>query len=99
MPAMHWIRFVKPSRQDFQVPEGANLMQSLLAQKIPVASSCHGDGVCAKCKVRVMAQPTGLTPVHEQERILIVKNGLAAHERISCQAAVQGDVTIDTGYW
>lgn len=28
---------------------GANLMRTLLANDIPVASSCDGEGICHKC--------------------------------------------------
>jgi len=96
---MPWIRFAKPSRQDFEVEQGSNLMQSLLAKNIPVASSCKGDGICAKCKIRVLESPENLTPVQEREAILRERNSLKKEERISCQVCVLGDVKVDMGYW
>lgn len=33
------------------IPENISLMNFLLSQGIPIASSCKGEGVCSKCTV------------------------------------------------
>ena len=93
------IRFAKRNRTSIQVERGANLMKSLLAQDVPVASSCHGEGVCAKCRVLVIGGETKLSAIGELEQHLIEKNRLPQGVRVSCQVQVLGDVEIDTGYW
>ncbi len=96
---MPFVRFVKPQMKDFEVDLGANLMKSLLKQKIPVASSCLGDGVCAKCKIQILQGQQFLSQENSTEVFLKEKNSLPAHFRISCQTEVLGDITIDAGYW
>lgn len=94
------ILFAKKNHETIAVAEGANLMQSLLAENVPVASSCHGDGVCAKCRLMVMAKPEQVSPQTELEDALLSSHGLGQPWRISCQVKVlSGDVTVDASYW
>jgi ferredoxin, 2Fe-2S len=74
-------------------------MQALLAAGLPVASSCGGDGVCAKCRVEIIEGGGGLSPRTNLELSLSDRHQIPANERISCQATVEGDITVDTGYW
>jgi 2Fe-2S ferredoxin len=92
------ISFVK-NKPALIVANGANLMQSLLAAQIPVASSCHGDGVCCKCVVSVLKGLENLSKRNEIETQLAKRNSLEANRRVSCQTLVLGDIEIDTGYW
>ncbi len=74
-------------------------MEALLKAGLPVASSCHGDAVCGKCRVEVvegwdhLSQPVGV------EEIVNRRLKIKAPYRISCQAQVLGDILIDTTYW
>ncbi len=92
------VRFSKP-RPDLDVAPGANLMRALQEADIPVASSCGGDGVCAKCRLRILEGAENLSPESELERDLRERHGLEEDERISCQAQVLGDIRIDASYW
>jgi 2Fe-2S ferredoxin len=92
------INFRKP-RAPLTVPEGTNLMKALLAGGLPVASSCNGDGVCAKCRVEIVSGKENLSPQNDREAFLRERHGVPKSERISCQVTVSGDVTIDTSYW
>lgn len=74
-------------------------MQSLLDAGIPVASSCNGDGVCAKCKIAIIQGTENLSIENEVEIFLKQKFDMAKNFRISCQTQVNGDITIDTTYW
>ena len=78
---------------------GENLMAVLRRNKIPVASSCQGDGVCGKCKVQVYSNEKMLSPPNETEVFLCERDKLKSNERISCQTQVLKDVLIDTTYW
>ena len=93
------ISFTKKNRAPIQVAQGANLMKSLLDAGIPVASSCHSDGVCAKCRVQVTSGMNYLSGVNDIEKFLQEKYQLKSGLRISCQTEVNGDVEIDTTYW
>lgn len=95
---MPTIRFVK-AKPSIEVPPGANLMRSLLDAGLPVASTCGGDAVCAKCGIRIVEGVENLSPVNERELFLREQNGLRSGIRLSCQAEVWGDVTVDAGYW
>jgi 2Fe-2S ferredoxin len=92
------IRFVK-NIPAIEVVSGANLMQSLLAAGLPVASSCHGDGVCAKCRVEIVSGAENLSTIGPLEQTLHDRNRIPRGKRVSCQTQVLGDVTVDTAYW
>ncbi len=92
------ISFVK-SRPSFDVESGALLMPTLLAQGLPVASSCHGEGVCSKCRIKIVTGAENLSPETDLERTLRKRNRVDDGLRISCQTRVLGDVTADTDYW
>lgn len=62
---------------------------------VPLANSCGGVGVCARCRVRVVAgelsEPTSVE--------LRFGRGFAEGERMACQAVVTGECTVTTTYW
>ena len=95
---MPWIHFVKkiPS---LEVPEGANLMQALLQHGLPVASSCGGDGICAKCKMEIIKGEPHVSAEEDKEKILKERLRIPKKMRLSCQVRVYGDITVDTPYW
>lgn len=72
-------------------------MQVLLAAGIPVASSCHGDGVCAKCRLQITSGK--VSSPNETEKFLSERFQLKPETRISCQIQVLSDLTIDATYW
>lgn len=74
-------------------------MEHLLAAGRPVASSCRGDGICGKCRVNVLEGKENLSPIEPLERLAHERLKLPQGVRLSCQARVRGDVTIDTSYW
>jgi 2Fe-2S ferredoxin len=95
---MPTIRFVK-NRPSIDVQEGANLMRSLLDAHLPVASSCHGDGICGRCRILVVEGADNLSPVNAAEEILRDRLKIPAGVRISCQTQIFGDIVVDTTYW
>ena len=95
MPA---IGFTK-NRPAIVVEDGTNLMQALLKNGVPVASSCGGEGVCAKCRIEIMNGRTSLSAETELEIYLRERHGLGKAERIACQVSIHGDVTVDAPYW
>lgn len=89
----------KKSFPAVEVAAGANLMSALLKAGRPVASSCNGDGVCAKCRVEVTAGAENLSAPNRTELFLRERENLPAGLRISCQTKVLADVEVDTSYW
>ena len=74
-------------------------MQALLDASIPVASSCKGDGVCAKCRIDIIEGQKNLSTENERELFLRERHAVPKSQRISCQTEVLGDITIDASYW
>lgn len=79
--------------------QNKSLMTLLLEAKRPVASSCKGDGICSKCRIRVIQGQENLTPQTDLEIKTKMKNKVDETERLSCQVHLLGDITIDTNYW
>lgn len=92
------IRFVK-DRPEITVESGAFLMKSLLDAGLPVASSCHGDGVCAKCRIVIVEGSENLSKINPVEQMLRDRLKIAREVRISCQTQVLGDIRVDASYW
>jgi ferredoxin, 2Fe-2S len=93
------ISFAKKNRSDISCQVGDNLMKTLLKFDVPVASSCGGDGVCAKCRIKIVIGKENLSQPSELELRLLSKSFGNDEDRISCQTQVIGDITIDAGYW
>ena len=74
-------------------------MKALLAAGLPVASSCQGDGICAKCRIQIVEGAENLSPVNPREQILRDRLRIPREYRISCQTLVLGDIKIDASYW
>lgn len=74
-------------------------MQALLSAGLPVASSCRGDGVCAKCRIEIIEGKENLTPEGDRESFLRERHDIPRAERVSCQVQVLGDLLVDTSYW
>lgn len=96
--SMPVIRFSK-NHPPIEVSLGANLMESLLEAGLPVASSCHGDGICARCRIEIVNGWENLSPINETESILRSRHRIQKPLRISCQTEVLGDITVDASYW
>lgn len=95
---MPTISFSK-SHSPITVEIGENLLQALLQRGIPVASSCYGDGVCGRCKLRIISGGENLSPRNQIEEILQDRLRLEKDMRVSCQIVVQSDLTLDADYW
>ncbi len=95
MARIHFAR----NRAPIDVADGVNLMQALLSAEIPVASSCRGEGICQKCRLKVTKNMQNLSIENDREVSLRLQHGIPLDERVSCQITVLGDITIDAPYW
>lgn len=93
------IRLLKNPDKVIEVPAGTNLMTALIDAGQPVASSCAGEGVCAKCRMQVHDGMENLNRPNELEEFLAERYELKKGVRISCQCEVQGDVIVHATYW
>lgn len=65
----------------------------------PIGNSCGAVGVCARCRVVVLAGADSLSLPTDIERKVAAQRGLHDAERLACQAVVRGDCAVTTGYW
>jgi 2Fe-2S ferredoxin len=79
------------------VESGVNLMNALLDAGLPVASSCHGEGVCSMCRVKI-DEGTANAPENFEVDCL-KRNKAEPNERLSCQIIVTNNLTLSTKYW
>ncbi|MCB0366499.1 MAG: (2Fe-2S)-binding protein [Bdellovibrionaceae bacterium] len=89
------------ARSQFKITSQAKatLMESLLSAGRPVASSCGGEGVCGRCRVQVVSGSENLSAETMVETRRKNELAIPAGERLSCQAYVLGDVSVDAPYW
>lgn len=88
-----------PSGRTFAVLAGSSLLRAARRARVPIASSCRGEGVCKACRVRILRGADNLSPQSEVERAAAVDADLDPDERLACLARVLGPVVITTSYW
>ncbi len=91
MPLIH----IPQKNKILTVNAGKNLMDALIESGLPVASSCHGEGICSKCFMSV--SPSGIQT--EIEIKTLSRNNLDLSKRLCCQVFVTADMTVETTYW
>jgi 2Fe-2S ferredoxin len=87
---------VPQKQMTIDVEAGANLMNALLEAGLPVASSCHGDGICSMCRMKIEG---GVAAPSEFEVQTLTRNKCLSGERLSCQVSVESDIAVTTKYW
>jgi 2Fe-2S ferredoxin len=75
-----------------------SVMANLLDHGIQVASSCGGDGICGKCRMRIDSQAP-LPVASALERRTLEKNGGEPGQRLSCQLFLKAKAMAETTYW
>ena len=80
---------------EIPVADGKNLMDALIEAGLPVASSCHGEGICSKCAVLMTPQGTR-TAIEIQTA---QRNKVPEIMRLCCQVFIDKDLTVATTYW
>jgi ferredoxin len=97
-------------KKEIEVPDGANLRQEARKAGVQVYKgmhkylNCQGLGLCGTCKVLVKKGVENLSPKGRLERFTLNFGPtnvffIVGHEeeaRLSCQAKVHGDCTIET---
>lgn len=66
---------------------------------VPLANSCGGVGICARCRITVVSGAENLSPPTTIETQVSARRKLDPDERLACQTIVNGACTITAGYW
>lgn len=93
-----------PSGQIGEVEAGATLREAARRLGVGIETICGGQGVCGKCKVRVLediqvesgitSRRTHVSPPTADEQRYGARRPLRDGERLSCQVCVHGDVVV-----
>jgi ferredoxin, 2Fe-2S len=75
-----------------------SLMTILQEKGLPVASSCKGEGVCLKCRVRIR-DSTDHSDRSDSTDCCINALGLEEKSILSCQYYLTGDCQVTASYW
>jgi uncharacterized 2Fe-2S/4Fe-4S cluster protein (DUF4445 family) len=75
-----------------RVPPGTTLFSAAHWIGLPIDSTCGGRGTCGKCKVRVLGAQLDVTTADHRE---LRQDEIAAGWRLSCQARVEEDLTVE----
>jgi ferredoxin len=92
------VRF-HPSGLCVRVAAGTTLREAAARAGLPVASACGADGVCGRCGMRILAGAAALSPETCEESLVKRRNRVDPAQRLSCRAAVLGDVAASATYW
>lgn len=75
-----------------QAQDGDTILKIALDNGIPVEHACGGNGFCTTCMCKVKENMQNLSPRNDREENMGV---VEDPNRLSCQAQVNGDVTIE----
>jgi ferredoxin len=81
------------------VAPGTPVADAVRQAGLPLARACGSHGLCARCGVVVLAGAAALSGETPLEARAKRRNRVDPTQRLSCMAAVHGDVTITTSYW
>jgi adenylate cyclase len=92
------VRF-EPSGTSVDVSEGTPILEACKEAGLSLNTACEGDFLCGFCRVRILEGLEVLDPPRKDERQALAALHARPDERLACQAAIRGDVTITTDYW
>ncbi len=82
-----------------RVADGTSLWHAARDQGLPVATSCQGSALCARCGMQIREGEAALSAETEPERVAKGRGNVDPAQRLSCQAFVHGNVVATTTYW
>jgi len=89
----------RPVRLTTRVADGTSLWDAARALGLPVAASCSGSALCARCGFVILAGHDSLSAETGTEREARQRGSVDDAQRLSCQTRVHGDVVATTTYW
>ncbi len=82
-----------------EVADGTTLWDAARAQGLPVATSCNGESLCARCGLLPLEGADALSAESPAERLAKERGRVDPGLRLSCQARIHGDVLATARYW
>jgi 2Fe-2S ferredoxin len=85
-----------PMNQTFEAVAGDTILETAIANDIPLQHACGGYCACTTCHIHVKSGFENLAPMEEEEEERIEGvDRLARNSRLGCQSKIQGDVTVE----
>jgi ferredoxin len=78
--------------KEVETENGKTLLQVGLDNSVPIEHACGGNGFCTTCMCHVKDGMENLSDRNDREENMGVVND---PERLTCQAEVQGDCTVE----
>lgn len=82
-----------------EVPDGATLLDAVLAAGLPLARACSGSGLCGRCGLEVLAGGGALSAEAPDEAEAKRRNRVPGELRLACCSRVAGPVEVTASYW
>ena len=74
---------------------GANLLNTLNANKVSISQSCDGNGTCTTCRVFILKGVDSCSPRTELELERAIERNFVNNERLACQTFISEDLEIE----
>jgi len=75
------------------VPQGSTILEAALSAGVLINSHCAGSGTCGKCRIRLLSGP--VSPVTQEEMLLLPQEQLRDGFRLACRCFPSDDVTAE----
>jgi uncharacterized 2Fe-2S/4Fe-4S cluster protein (DUF4445 family) len=82
----------QPSGRRGHLEKGRTILDASRELGVPIESICGGEGWCAKCKIIVEKGTENLSPLSNEERMLLRDGELNSNYRLACRSTIEGDV-------
>ena len=87
--------FIRNRSLTVTVNPAFSLLNNYLMQNIPIQTRCGGKAGCGRCRFRVLAGASHLSPLRPAETACLGEALIAAGWRLSCQSHALRDITIE----
>ena len=85
-----------PAKKVVEAKAGQTILETALEHGIQIQHACGGFCACTTCHVIVKSGDDHLSGMDENEEDRLDRaSGVTLHSRLSCQAKVQGDLTVE----
>ena len=82
--------------REIEVEKGLSVLEVALEHQVPLYHTCGGNCSCSTCRVFVLKGAENLSPMEEEERLVLDSFDLKPPYRLGCQAFIlKGDVTVE----
>jgi len=88
-----------PLRKTAEAKTDETILDAARRAGVPIGNSCGANGICARCRVRILSGAENLTPPTAIETRIAQRLKLESDERLACQAVPIGDCAATTSYW